>query len=116
MKNIEEMSAREIRDFLYKKELEENSKVVKTGILKENLYCFESSDREDSSAFVVYRQYLTEKMKNETIKDFKDSFKLMHKKGTKVNRRSNGCWYFGENALYGCPLAEECIEDIQDVK
>lgn len=115
MKPIEEMTAKEIREFLYKKEREENSKVLKTGVLKEDLYCFESPNRDDSSIFIVDSYFLTEKTKDEAIKDFNDSFTLAYKKGTKLNCRPNGLWYVGETALYS-RITENYIEDIQEVK
>lgn len=114
--NIEEMTTKEIRDFLYKKEKEENSIVLKTGTLKEDLYCFESLNREDSSIFIVNSQFLTEKMKNETIKDFKNSFKLLYKKGIKVDFRPNGIWYINNYPFANIQSENTYVENIQEVK
>lgn len=66
-------------------EKEENSKPIKEGFLKEDLYSFDGDSSNYNAYFIKHRDFwlYSKKTKDEIIKDFASKFALVLKAGTK---------------------------------
>lgn len=99
MKELKDLSAAELRKLAEKKQKEEENTIVKTGVLKKDIYYFDGSRTH-------VPEYCSFELKEQIIKEFTDNFKVICPAGMLFN-----CYVIDGEELWDSENNEICEYD-----